>query len=119
MRKEREVMKDKIKIFHVRHCNKVMTIATEVKDDKKVIVGFAFCNPSDTFVKKIGRVKAVGRIKSNVMGYLSPLAFTGHSIDSVIALFNNHKIFKPYGWKKGKLYKTEKNCLAFSSQLST
>ena len=82
-----------VRVFHVRDAGKdpnrkkVMTIATEVLPDNSLMVGFAFCSKRDMFNKKIGAIKAIGRMRSANLGYIT--RFSGHSADDVTTLWND------------------------------
>jgi len=118
-------MKNRIKIFHVRDDERQMTVASEVSENEKnVKLGFAFCNSKDNFDKKVGRIKAMGRMKSVNECITSP--FNGHSAESIVNVFNEdceemwsdvgYEIPKPHKWRHGKLANIEQTGLTFVSE---
>lgn len=54
------------KIFHFRQADVNQTVACAI-DDNKMVFKFAVanCHPKDMFCKHTGRVKALGRLKSD------------------------------------------------------
>jgi hypothetical protein len=115
-------MKNRLKIFHVRDefCpERQMTVATEVcPDGEKLTMGISFCNPKDNFSKKVGRTKAIGRLRS-YSGY--HCKFTGHSADDFAKYFNDERNFitKPQKWKHGKLVNVPFRGLTFTKLTGT
>jgi len=105
-------MKDRLKMFYVgkrmghKH-DGVLTIATEVQEDGKTLyVGVAFCSPKDPFIRKLGRQKAIGRMRSSGREICD---FNGHSSDDIVPFFNSQDLFHPSLGKNGKLlYVVEK-----------
>ena len=118
-------MKNRIKVFHVRDDSRAMTVASEVNEqENEVKLGFAFCNDKDNFSKKIGRVKAVGRMKSNDDSITTH--FHGHSADSIVNVFNQDarvlftdagfNIPKPHKWRDGVLANIQQTGLTFAEE---
>ena len=119
-------MKNKIKFFHIRRNDgSAMTVATEVQDDGYLKMGFAFCNSKDPFVKKTGRIKALGRLKSK---YYEITQFTDHSGNDVVRWWNQeptyalHKSVEvphswrlevPHSWRHGSLIHIKQTGLEF------
>lgn len=61
-----------------------VTIASQLVDDE-LHVAFAFCNPKDTFLKKIGRAVAIGRLEK---GNFYHTKSTGNSAADIARLLN-------------------------------
>jgi hypothetical protein len=47
-----------------KHGEPVATIALDLDDEKHMRAGVSICSPHDQFVKRLGRAKAVGRLKA-------------------------------------------------------
>lgn len=111
-------MTNRVKIFHIRDEQRAMTVATEVHfEGKKLTMGITFYNDSDpkeTFSKREGRNRAIGRMKSKNESLHCP--FTGHSAEDFAAYFNDPRNFitKPQKWKHGKIVNVPVTGLTFT-----
>lgn len=89
------VINNKVKFFHIQttisgqECR--ATFATEILDTGEVLIGAAFCAPTDVkkYCKKTGRDIAFGRVQ--MQKNTIPIGldmFTGHSADSIVRKWN-------------------------------
>jgi len=115
-------MKNAVKMYYVGERNGdkhdgVMTIATEVMDNGMLKVGVAFCSKKDRFVKSVGRLKAMSRMRSKAFSSVVP--FSGNSANDIIGLINDDEYPKPQLWRHRRLIRHECSGLSYydSSEL--
>jgi len=97
----KRVINNKVKFFHIQttisgqECR--ATFATEILDTGEVLIGAAFCAPTDVkkYTKEMGRTISFGRMQKNAMK-IGLDKFTGHSADSLVRKWAD--IPKPQIW---------------------